>query len=93
MDRLAAASTIAANAACRGGHNGSKRHETGVVSRVPSGSRCAKAQGTDRNTDLNGDTPGQPAEAGPLHEKPDIERPSLRAVADARSLSDHAQMT
>ena len=93
MDRLAAASTIAANAACRGGQNGSKRHETGVVSRVPSGSRCAKAQGTDRNTDLNGDTPAQPAETGPLHEKPDIERPSLRAAATARSLSGHAQMT
>ena len=33
------------------------RHETGVVSRVPRGSRNAQAFGTDRNTDLTDDTP------------------------------------
>ncbi len=33
------------------------RHETGVVSRVPRGSRNAKAFGTDRNTDQTDHTP------------------------------------
>lgn len=81
MERLAAASTIAANADCRGGQDSSKRHETGVVSRVPRGSRCAKAQGTDRNTDLKGHTPAQPAEAEPPREKSDIKNPSPGAAA------------
>lgn len=41
MDRLPTGSAIDANAACRGGKQQSKRHETGVVSRVPRNSRHA----------------------------------------------------
>ena len=41
MDRLPTGSAIDANAACRGGKQQSKRHETGVVSRVPRSSRHA----------------------------------------------------
>jgi hypothetical protein len=41
MDRLPTRSAIDANAACRGGKQQSKRHETGVVSRVPRNSRHA----------------------------------------------------
>ena len=41
MARLPTGSAIDANAACRGGKQQSKRHETGVVSRVPRISRHA----------------------------------------------------
>jgi hypothetical protein len=71
MDRLPAGSPIGANAACRGGQQAVTRHKTGVVSRVHSGSRNAKAFGTGRNTDQTDYTPattnpncsqGQPTE-------------------------------
>lgn len=56
MALLPTGSTIDADTACRGGKQQSKRHETGVVSRVPRISRHAWACGTDTNTYRTGFT-------------------------------------
>lgn len=56
MAPLPTGSTIDAYTACRGGKQQNKRHETGVVSRVPRISRHAWACGTDKNTYRTGFT-------------------------------------
>ena len=56
-DQLPTGSPVDADAACRGGKQQRRRHEAGVMSRVPRSSRSAQAPGTDRNTDLTDRTP------------------------------------
>ena len=86
MHRLPTGSAIDANAACRGGKQQSKRHETGVVSRVPRSSRNAQASGTDRNTDRTGST-HQPQDKGQKQRGSKGRKGEAQAEEDMRDLN------